>query len=225
MENKETLLASSLSRSLALWEIVSIVSSGLIVLWGVQVFADRQPLIGAVPIVLAVGLMIFSQKQRGETLRDLGFRMDNLWPSLRMLVAPTLIAITLIVMAIWLVNGYQLSLRAFRTRLLFVPFWALFQQYALQGFINRRAMLVFGPGLKSNLLVGIAFAILHLPSPPLTLLALIGGGIWGNIYQKQPNLFAIMVSHTAVSLVLSLLMPPTLTPFLRIGFKYFGLVL
>ncbi len=224
MDNKEMLVIPTLSRSLALWEIASITSSGLIVLWGIQVFADRQPWIGVVPIVLAMVMMIYSHRQRGESARDLGFRLDNFWQSLSLLIVPTLVALALIVFVVWLLNDQRFSPRSFRTRLLFVPLWALFQQYALQGFINRRAMLVWGPGLKSVALVAAIFSVLHMPSPALGLLALIGGLIWGSSYQKQPNLFALCLSHTVVSLVLSLTVPPNLTPFLRIGFKYFGLV-
>ncbi len=225
MSNRENFAPANLNRWLALWEIASITSSGLIVLWGVQVFADRQPLIGAVPTMLAVVLMVYSHRQRAETFRDLGFRWDNFWQAVRLLIAPTLIAIAAIVFVIWMTNDQRFTPRSFRTRLLFVPLWALFQQYALQGFINQRAMLLFGPGFRSALLVGVVFSILHLPSPPLALLALIGGVVWGRIYQKHPNLFAITLSHAFVSLVLSLMAPPHLTPFLRIGFKYFGLVL
>lgn len=221
MSLKERELAPDPNRWLAIWEIASVTSSGLIALWTIEVFARYQQWIGLLPILLAIGLMIFSQRLRGETPRVLGFRFDNFWQASRLVLLPTVVAIVVIAGAVWLLQG-QLAVRDFRVRLLFLPAWTLLQQYALQGFVNRRAILLFGTGLKSTLVVGLVFGILHLPSLPLAVLAFLGAMIWGRIYQQQPNLFALTLSHAAVSLVLSLILPASLTPFLRLGYKYFG---
>jgi membrane protease YdiL (CAAX protease family) len=82
--------------------------------------------------------------------------------------------------------------------------------------------LVFGKGIKSILLVGIVFGLLHLPNPLLTVLTLVGGVLWAAIYQRQPNLFALAVSHTIVSITLALTLAQDVFYNLRVGFKYFG---
>ena len=165
--------------------------------------------------------MMMSHRIRGETARDLGFRFDNFVAALRLLALPTLITVAVILLAVWSYGGLTLS--PFRPRLLFVPVWALFQQYALCGFINRRAQMLLGVGTGSAILSALLFSVLHLPSPLLALLTLVGGFVWSMVYQRQPNLFALAVSHTVVSLVLSLFLPISLVPFLRVGFKYFGI--
>lgn len=206
---------------LVLWEIVSVVASCLIAEWVVLSFAGRSKTIAAVPIVLALGFMAFSHRERGESLRDIGFRGDNFLASCRLLLIPTVAAVVVIVAAGSFINHAQFP-GQFRARYIALPLWALLQQYALNGFINRRAQAALGPGLKSIVLVAIVFALLHLPNPFLVVLTAIGGLIWAAVYQRQPNLFALALSHTLVSITLALTLSPNLTNGLRVGLKYFG---
>ncbi|HEV7797483.1 MAG TPA: CPBP family glutamic-type intramembrane protease [Pyrinomonadaceae bacterium] len=206
---------------LALWEIVSVVTSCLIAEWVALGFAGGNKLIIAIPILLALGLMAFSHRERGESLRELGFRGDNFVDSCRLLLLPTAVALLTILALGWFTN-HAIFTGHLRARFLLLPLWALFQQYALNGFINRRAQLVFGKGLRSITVVAVVFALLHLPNPLLAVATLIGGFIWGAVYQRQPNLFALALSHTVLSITLALSLPPSLLNSLRVGFKYFG---
>ncbi len=186
-------------------------------------FVGRNKLIMAVPVLSALGLMIFSHRERGESLRDIGFRTDNFVAALRILVLPTIAAVAGAV-AIVFVTSELTNIGPWRSRLFALPLWALFQQYALNGFINRRMQLALGPGRRSVVLVGLAFGLVHLPNPMLTIVTLVGGTIWAATYQKQPNLFALAVSHSVVSIAMALTISSSLDS-LRVGFKYFGLIL
>jgi membrane protease YdiL (CAAX protease family) len=193
----------------------------LIAEWVVLSFAGAGKLITTVPILLALGLMAFSHRERGETLSEIGFRTDNFLASCRLLLLPTTAAILVIVAIGWFMS-HAIFAGHFRARYISLPLWALFQQYALNGFINRRAQLVLGKGPKSIALVAVIFALLHLPNPLLVTLTFIGGLIWAAAYQRRPNLFALALSHTVVSMTLALTISPNLINSLRVGFKYFG---
>ena len=220
-ETKNVALSTKPEQALALWETLSVVTSCLLVEWVVLSFAGRSKLIAAVPVLLALGLMLFSHRERGETLQDIGFRTDNFLAACRLLLLPTALILIVVVAVAWF-TSYSVTVAPWRNRFLLLPLWALFQQYALNGFINRRAQLALGQGPKSIVLVAVVFSLFHLPNPLLAILTLAGGLVWAAVYQRQPNLLALALSHSVSSMTLALTVSPKLLDSLRVGFKYFG---
>ena len=213
-------------RALAGWELVSVVSSILIGEWMFTTVAGISKLIIAVPVVLALTVMMASHRVRGEGLRDVGFRFDNFLRAMGLLALPMVAAGVLCFIIGWRLGASVNFLRWHSNRLLLLQLvlgfgWGLVQQYALQGFINRRATLVVGAGWRSILIVAAIFGCLHLPNPALTVITFVAGIVWAAIYQRAPNLLALAVSHSVMTWVVVSTLPPWALHHLRVGLNYF----
>jgi membrane protease YdiL (CAAX protease family) len=223
MTEEYSIVAEDLfTKRLALWEIVSIFSSVVITEWLLLSVGDNDKLMFCVPVALAFLLMVVSHVLRGENFRDIGIRWDNFGAAVVQVAIPTLILGGLIVAVGWFVSSLHFGEFLNRSRYLLLPFWALLQQYAVQGFINRRAQIAYGLGWKSVLIVAILFGLLHLPNLGFAALTFAMCVVWAVIYQRTPNLFALAVSHTVLAILLGLSLPSTWLSGLRVGFKAFG---
>jgi membrane protease YdiL (CAAX protease family) len=216
-------------RALPLWEIASVTSSALIAEWMILPFAGQEKLYGGIPVVLAFALIFYSHRVRRETAREMGWRLDNFLQALRLLALPMILTTIVLVIIGWTTTGLKGGLLSPRTgarSMTWLPvwgiLWACLQQYVLQAFINRRAQLALGRGWPSVLLVAAVFALLHFPNPWLSLATFIGGLIWAWVYQRAPNLPALALSHSLMTVVLLWTLPASTLKGLRVGFNYFG---
>lgn len=212
-------------RALAAWEIISLVASTLVAEWVVlALFGSGVALL--VPVALAFALIFASMRARGETARDLGLRLDNFARALRLLAPWMLAASAALLVAGWLAGSLNFLRWRGGLQLVGLPtlgvLWGLVQQFALQGFINRRAQILWGRGARSVLLVAAVFALLHFPNPALTAATFAGGLLWAAVYQREPNLYALALSHGLMTWALISSVPPDLLRGLRVGYKFFG---
>lgn len=213
-------------RALAGWEIASVVSSILIAEWIAATPAGFTKAIIAVPVALAIVLVIISHRLRSESMRDLGFRFDNFLRALSLLTVPVVATGLLCLLIGWKLGTPVNFLRWHPNRYLALQFavgfcWALAQQYVLQGFVNRRAMILAGRGWGSIFIVAAIFGLLHLPNIWITAITFVGGVIWAAVYQRVPNLFALAITHSVMTWFIVSTLPPTALHHLRVGLGYF----
>ncbi|MET0623987.1 MAG: CPBP family intramembrane glutamic endopeptidase [Pyrinomonadaceae bacterium] len=213
-------------RALAGWEIAAASTSALVAEWVVYALAGGGTLPLLFPVATAVAFMLLSHRARGETARDVGWRLDNFWRAARLLL-PAMLGVSAVLVSVgWYAGTLDFRRWEGGQSILGVPalslFWGPLQQYALQGFINRRAQMLLGRGRLSVLLVGLLFAVFHLPNPWLTLATFAAGLFWAWVYQRAPNILAVGLSHGLMTWVLISSVPPAALQNLRVGYKYFG---
>ena len=173
-------------------------------------------------LVIVVAIPFLSNYLHRDTLRELGLRFDNFWPSAREVGLFSLVAAAAVI-AIGVLSGAGPSTRPglWRSVLLY-PGWGLIQQYAMQSFTYRR--LREGTGHRpvvAAALTALLFASVHYPNTALALATLLGAFTWCLLFERRPNLFTLAISHGWLAMLLRISWPALWLHNLRIGPSYF----
>ncbi|HEX8291478.1 MAG TPA: hypothetical protein VF570_06985, partial [Pyrinomonadaceae bacterium] len=88
-------------RALAAWEIAAASTSALVAEWVVGTLAGRGRLLLLIPVTTAVAFMLVSHRVRGESAREVGWRLDNFTEAARLLLPPMLAVSALLVGLGW----------------------------------------------------------------------------------------------------------------------------
>jgi membrane protease YdiL (CAAX protease family) len=175
----------------------------------------------AVFATVLTGALVIGHRQRHESLRDVGFRVDTARQAAALL-APLVAFVAGLVLLI----GYALgslhlpSLAASAQTLANLMLFGLAQQYVLLGFFYRRLEQIVPSGRSRTLVAAGLFAFFHLPNPFLTAVTCVAGFVAGTVYRRAPNLWVNAVAHGLISYFLYYSLPPELTGGLRVGPGY-----
>lgn len=206
-------------------EIAFVVSCVLIAEWAVIPIFGRNKRIGMIPIAVVLLFSLLAHRSRGENARDIGFSRHGFFAAFRMLLVWMIPAIIFLVLLGWLLGSlhfnHPLDLRSLALSQVLLYLWGMMQQYALQAVVNRRAQDIWGKGTRSVLFSALLFSALHLPNLWLALTTFCGGVLWAAVYQRRPNLYALALSHSIMTTVLSSTISSDVLHGMRVGYNYF----
>jgi hypothetical protein len=167
-------------------------------------------------VVLAV-FPIASSVLHRDGPRALGIRLDNLWPSLREAALATA-GLSIAVLALGAVFRWPLRFELGSGVIVALyPFWAFYQQYALQALVYKRLSESVRFPRRSALLAALLFGMVHVPNPLLIGATTVAGYVWCRLYQREPNLFALTLSHAWISTLLEAQVPSAIHRGMRVG--------
>ena len=190
-----------------------------LIMWIVPLVPYSRVFYAAIALVIVVLLGYFYIRD-GVSARELGLRFDNLLRVLKDLSIP-LALFVLVVLIVGFGFGAPRFGKKFWSMLLFVPAWALLQQYMLLAFVGRRFRLIFGEGFPGIVVTSVLFSLLHLPNPILMVACAAGGYLWSREYQREPNLFSNALTHAVASAFLANALPGWMLKNMVVGYNYF----
>lgn len=169
-------------------------------------------------LALFLAITLTGHRRRGETARDLGFRLDNLTSSARIVFSYVLPLVVLII-AVGLLLGLHREppIERLWTRVALMPLFGLAQQYGLLGFYYRRFREAL-PGEWAPIVASaVVFSALHAPNLPVMAmtLAMSLGACW--LYRKAPNLWVLGLAHGLLSLTVAMFLADLLVSGLKVG--------
>ncbi len=177
------------------------------------------PVVVAALALLAL-LPVGSSRLHGDGLRDLGFRRDNLARAAREAgLATASLAVVVLVLSALSRNGLHLR-PGIALALAGYPFWGLAQQYMLQGFAYRRLRAGLGSARAAALVAALLFGAVHFPNPALLVSTALAGYVWCRLYEREPNLYALALSHALLAALLLAALPRGWLHTLRVGPGY-----
>jgi Type II CAAX prenyl endopeptidase Rce1-like len=189
----------------------------------VQIYIWRWQHTWPETVWLILLLLLASHLWHRDTLRGLGFRIDNLFSATReacWAAIPLLLLLVLIGILsdrLWTIPiRWESAAPTLRYAL-----WGTFQQYGLQGYFHNRLSKVISAPVWSSTINAILFMSFHLPNPVLMVFTLVGGFACSMLFLQSRNLFVLGVFHGAIGLLLSNVFPREWLPNMRVGPGYF----
>ena len=198
-------------------EVFVVSASILVIIWVLQ------PL-GLVTLdfgvrFLVVTAMLSSNIWHGDSLNRIGIRLDNFVMAGRMVLRPTVAAgLGLALVSIVLVPP-QADIGRTIINSLYYLVWGFAQQYALQGFVLLR-LLDTGLNRSAPICAATIFALIHAPNVGLMVLVFLGGWLWSSLFRREPNLFALAISHALLANAADAFLPRFITGGFRLGPAY-----
>jgi hypothetical protein len=157
---------------------------------------------------------------RGETPAALGLRTTGFRDCARRYAIPVLaVAIAGTLVGFWLDTLRDVAAWRVAGVLIGYCWWALFQQYLLNGYFANRLSASLDsryPRLVAPM-AGAMFAGAHTPNMLLMGVTFVGGTVAAFAYQRHRNLFFLAFAHALIGTMIWFAVPDTVSHHLRVG--------
>ena len=168
------------------------------------------------------GIGIVGHLSRGESLRNIGIRVDNWLPAVRNASYFVVVAVTGALTVGMLLSSWHFpSWKGAASTLPVTMVWATAQQYGLLCVFYRRLHDLLGNVAGAVAGAAVLFAVFHLPNSFLMVVTLAAGAVACVLYRREPNVFVIGIAHTLISFSLYYSLPFSITAQLRVGPGYY----
>lgn len=97
--------------------------------------------------------------------------------------------------------------------------WALQQEFILQAIFFVRLEAMLGEKLAVLAAAGL-FSLVHIPSPVLTVLSLLGGIVFCEMFRRWRNIYPLGIIHAALGLTIAASLPDRWLHHMRVGIGY-----
>ena len=170
--------------------------------------------------MILLAMVVASHVVRRETPAALGLRTAGFVDCARRFTIPVLL-----VAAAGTIAGFALDtarhVAVWRVAGVFAGycFWALFQQYLLNGYFANRLEASFNTKYQYLVapMAGAMFAAAHVPNPLLMFVTLVCGVVAAAAYQRHRNLIFLAFAHALIGTMIWLAVPDSVSHGLRVG--------
>jgi membrane protease YdiL (CAAX protease family) len=170
--------------------------------------------------MILLAIVLASHVVRGETPAALGLRTAGFADCARRFTIPVLF-----IAAAGTIAGFALDtirhVAPWRVAgvLAGYCFWALFQQYLLNGYFVNRLQASFDTKYQYLVapMAGAMFAAAHVPNPLLMSVTLVCGAVAAAAYQRHRNLIFLALAHAVIGTMIWLTVPDSVSHHLRVG--------
>jgi membrane protease YdiL (CAAX protease family) len=170
--------------------------------------------------MILLALVLLSHAVRGETPSDLGLRTKGFAECARRFTVPVLIVAMVGALAGFALDTVR-DVAAWRVAgvLIGYTWWALFQQYLLNGYFANRLSASFDARYQYLVapLAGAMFAGAHAPNLFLMSVTFVAGTVAAVAYQRYRNLFFLAFAHAVIGTLIWFAVPDSVSHHLRVG--------
>lgn len=193
----------------------AIVGSVLAYVWLLEGHVPRS--VVYVPSTLVVALTVWHNVRH----REWGFSWRALGPGLRLALAVTF-PLALLILGVGAAMGTLHDRRDFLGHLAGLFVWGGAQQWVLQTVVLREAQRATSR-TAGIVVAALLFGAIHLPNLFLSLVTAGAALLWGWLYDRNPNIIPLALSHALGTLAILYAFDESITGRLRIGASYLRL--